>query len=43
MRVLICGSRHWADRETIRRFIAALGPDDIVIHGRAPDTCMAVG
>ena len=35
MRVLICGSRDWTDAELIRRVVARLPEDAIVIHGAA--------
>lgn len=32
-RVLVCGSRHWTDREAIRRRLAAYPPGTVIIHG----------
>jgi hypothetical protein len=34
-RVLVTGSREWADPEPIRRALALLPPDAVVIHGMA--------
>jgi hypothetical protein len=34
MRVLVCGDRHWTDRQRIGVRLATLDPDkDVVIHG----------
>ena len=33
MRVLICGSRHWNDEETIEEYIRTLPSHSIIIHG----------
>lgn len=35
MRVVICGSRDWADREIIRSWVAKLPADAEVAHGAA--------
>jgi hypothetical protein len=36
MRVIICGSRHWADYAYIEQVMRErLGPGDVVIHGAA--------
>jgi hypothetical protein len=35
MRILICGSRTWTDRERMRKFVEALPDDTVVIHGAA--------
>lgn len=35
MRVLVCGSRSWADPEPVRRRLALLPKDSTVIHGGA--------
>ena len=33
MRVLVCGSRRWVDREALRRELAALPEGSLIIHG----------
>lgn len=33
MRVIICGSRNWTDRDTIEDYIKTLPPNSTVIHG----------
>lgn len=39
MRLLVCGSRTWTDREALRAWLdktdAAMGPIEVVIHGAA--------
>lgn len=35
MKVLICGSRDWTDRDAIRRRIQTCGPGTEIIHGNA--------
>src|SRR4051812_12062124 len=35
VRVLVCGSRSWQDRDAIYNFLAFLTPDNLVIHGGA--------
>ncbi len=35
-RILICGSRRWGHRELIRRELAKLPTDTIIIHGDCP-------
>lgn len=35
MKVLICGSRRWTDREAIQKVIDGLDPGTTVIHGAA--------
>lgn len=34
-RVLICGSRTWADKRPIIALLRGMGPDTVVIHGGA--------
>jgi hypothetical protein len=36
VKVLICGSRDWTDRGTIRRWLEKLPPKSLVVHGAAP-------
>ena len=33
MRVIVCGSRHWTNVERIRKMLAALPQDAIIVHG----------
>lgn len=33
--VLVCGSRHWSDLAPIRRELAKLPPNTLIIHGAA--------
>jgi hypothetical protein len=33
MRVIVCGSRHWTDREAIRRELALLPSGSVILHG----------
>lgn len=35
MIVLVCGDRHWSDRQAIRRRLAQLPLDTTVVHGAA--------
>lgn len=35
MIVLVCGSRDWTDRETIRAWLAKLSPGATIVHGAA--------
>lgn len=35
MKILVCGSRDWTDRETIRAWLARFPKDTTVIHGAA--------
>ena len=46
MIVLVCGSRDWTDRETIRRWIGRLPRDTVIVHGdngeRDPGTGQAI-
>lgn len=35
VRVLVCGSREWTDRDAIYNFLAFLTRDNVVIHGAA--------
>ena len=34
-KVLVCGSRDWLDRATIRRWLEKLPPKSLVVHGAA--------
>lgn len=36
MRILVCGSRHWTNRETIKSFLSLLPDDTVIINGGAP-------
>lgn len=36
MKILICGSRKWSDKNPIKLVIDTLEPGDTVIHGAAP-------
>jgi len=36
MRILICGDRHWFDRETIKKYLKSLPTGTIIIEGEAP-------
>ena len=33
MRIIVCGSRHWTNVERIRRILAALPSDTVIVHG----------
>ncbi len=33
MRVLVCGSRHWTDRATVKEWLAKLPRRSVIIHG----------
>ena len=35
MRVIICGSRYWSDRDMILDFMKTLPKDTVIIHGNA--------
>lgn len=35
MRILICGDRHWVDRDTIREYLMTLPKDTLIIEGEA--------
>ena len=35
LRILVCGDRNWTDWEPIRRFIAGLPKDTVIIEGEA--------
>lgn len=35
MRVIVCGSRNWTDREQIANRLFALPVDSVIVHGRA--------
>lgn len=35
MKILVCGSRHWANRETIKAFLDLLPSDTVIINGGA--------
>jgi YspA, cpYpsA-related SLOG family len=34
-RVIVCGSRHWHDREAIANRLFGLPPDSTIVHGNA--------
>lgn len=36
MRVLVCGDRHWKNKEAVRRELEKLPAGTVIIHGAAP-------
>jgi hypothetical protein len=36
VKVIVCGSRTWTDREAIRDQLRALPPGTTIVHGRSP-------